>query len=97
MIRAVLISGLAASAVACVVHAAETKEAAYPTRPVRVIVPFAPGGPSDILGRLMSQKLTESLGRNVTCAWRAGRVGAVEFLDKLGFERSAVAMERPPG
>jgi tripartite-type tricarboxylate transporter receptor subunit TctC len=35
----------------------------YPARPVRVIVPYAPGGPTDVFGRLISQKLSEHFGR----------------------------------
>jgi tripartite-type tricarboxylate transporter receptor subunit TctC len=37
----------------------------YPARPIRMIVPYAPGGPADILGRLVAQKLPDQLGKQV--------------------------------
>src|SRR5213083_1937072 len=36
---------------------------AYPARPVRLIVPFGAGGPTDVFGRLVAQKLSDRLGR----------------------------------
>jgi tripartite-type tricarboxylate transporter receptor subunit TctC len=37
----------------------------YPSKPLKILMPFPAGGPTDILGRLVGQKLTESLGQNV--------------------------------
>ena len=67
----VLFAALAAAAPAL------AQPAGYPARPVRVIVPFAPGGPSDVIARLIAQKLTESLGKQFYVENHAGAGGNI--------------------
>ena len=50
---------------------------AYPSKPVRVIVPFPPGGPTDIIGRMVADTLTKSLGVQFIVDNRAGAGGNI--------------------
>jgi tripartite-type tricarboxylate transporter receptor subunit TctC len=61
----------------------------FPSKPIKIIVPYAPGGSSDIIGRLISQPLSEALGQSVIVENRAGANG------NLGAD--AVARSAPDG
>lgn len=52
-------------------------QTAWPTKPIRVIVPFPPGGTSDILARLVGQKLTDAWGQQILVDSRAGATGTI--------------------
>jgi tripartite-type tricarboxylate transporter receptor subunit TctC len=63
-------SGAALCAGALLALAAAAQD--YPQRPVRIVVPFAPGGSADVFGRAVAQKLQESLGQNFVIDNRPG-------------------------
>ncbi len=64
-------------------------QSVYPSRPVRMIVPFAPGGASDFVGRIISPRLSELLGQQIVIENRAGAAG------NIGME--AAAKSAPDG
>jgi len=57
----------------------------YPVKPIKFVAPFPPGGSSDVLGRLLGQKLAETLGQPVTIENRGGAGGNIgsEYASKL--------------
>jgi tripartite-type tricarboxylate transporter receptor subunit TctC len=65
------------AAVALLVLAQGVFAQGYPNKPLKLIVPFPPGGPTDIVGRLMAQKLSEGLGQQIVVENRAGAGGTV--------------------
>jgi tripartite-type tricarboxylate transporter receptor subunit TctC len=67
---------LAASAQPALAQKGDTA-AGFPARPIRVIVPFSPGGQPDIFARLIGQKMSESLGQQIVVDNRAGAGGLV--------------------
>ena len=56
----------------------------YPNRPIKLIVPFAPGGSADLVGRLLAQQMSESLGQPVVVENKGGASGMLgnEFVAK---------------
>jgi tripartite-type tricarboxylate transporter receptor subunit TctC len=80
-----LLSSAAALLAAPAVHA----QGAYPNKPIRVIVPFAPGSTTDIIARAISDKLAASLGQQVLVDNRAGASGTIG--------QAAVAAAEPDG
>ena len=76
-VRTVTLAAFAA-VIACAAQAQNlSSDSAFPSKPVRWVVPFAPGGPVDVVARLLSPKLAERLGRPVIIENRVGAGGNI--------------------
>ena len=62
---------------ATVAAPATTQAQPYPTKPIRMVVPFTPGGTTDILGRAIGQKIAEAFGQQVIIDNRPGAGGSI--------------------
>src|SRR5262245_2171702 len=65
--------GVAATIVSVAAHA----NTGFPTKPIRIVVPFTPGGTSDVLARMIGSKMSEGLGQPVVIETRTGAGGTI--------------------
>ena len=79
----------AASALASDIAAKRANALAWPTHPVRIVVPFAAGGPTDVIARIVGERLSKSWGQQVLIENRPG--GGTNIANEL------VARSEPDG
>ena len=89
MNRRTLLIGASALAGTGLASAAIRSQDKYPSRPIKLVIPFPPGGPTDMMGRLYGEKLSSVLGQPVVIDNKAGAGGV------LGAD--LVAKSRPDG
>ena len=88
---AFVIAGVSAGLLGAPTHAAAQEQSDYPLRPVRVVVPNAPGSTTDLLGRIVFTRMSERLGKQL------GHAGTADDRRKRRAGVSLLRMERHRG
>src|SRR5689334_14656895 len=81
MIRPGIVLGLAAALLAWPLSAADAQD--YPSRPVKIIVPFGAGGPADVTARQIGGLLQEALGQPFVIENRTGAGGVIGTIEAV--------------
>ena len=75
--RAVVLTGGVLAGVVCIAAGAASGDPSYPVRPIRVVVPNAPGSTTDLLGRIVFTRMSDRLGRQLVVDNRPGAGGTL--------------------
>jgi tripartite-type tricarboxylate transporter receptor subunit TctC len=75
--RRLILAGASVVAVPAIVRA----EGKYPERTVRLVIPFAPAGPTDIIGRMVAEKMTSLIGQTMIVDNKAGAAGSIGAME----------------
>ena len=70
MVRGAIYAGIVSGI--CVIAFSVSAQQNYPTRPIRLVVPFPAGGVADVLGRMLAQRLSAQYGQQMVVENRAG-------------------------
>ena len=92
--RAALLMGL----LACLPGIALSQATTWPTKPIKIVVPFAPGGNTDSIARIIAERLTQTLGQSVLVENKVGAGGgiAAEFVAKAAPDGYTLLMAAMP-
>ena len=86
----------ALAAVALIAVATSAAAQTYPSRPVTMVVPFPPGGNTDLMARALQTELTKALGQSVIISNKGGAAGTIGILDLVRAEPDGYTMAMTP-